>query len=721
MELATSKQAAAERELREERSKVSAAARDKKNLTAHVSELETKLIQEHDKSARRVVRVAASILAPRRHDDDDDNKSIVTRDSVESHTREAIDRFVDAAAAHSLDPVYEHLTARCGHLEAYVVDLEQRLHEEHEKAAARVVRIAASILHPRRPPALTAGAAGSPGGEDPSSFTALVVAGHGGGGGSGGGGEDDDDGGSEDSADSVELHTREAVQRIVAAAAGTDPIYENLSATAAHLEHEKRTLALQLGQLEHRLADERANSASLGEALFAASQRVAKLEARGGNTRLAREREVAEAAAAQAQTNAAAAAAATTAARGSAVYARPAAGAPPSRQPLLAEDRNLRGRRDGALRGARVRSPVVVGAQAPRKSTVSPVTEEGGGYGQQAQQQQVQQVQMQPPPRGARDGSRDRAVPAAIADGAEVNGQRRPRVRPRGGGGDDGCAGLSNPSTARSFHDDFYAASTSAQDPADTAGTQLGDGEEAVAPLNAFLPSKACSAPPSPHSLHSQLAFLAEEAPSSAMSPTGSHAAAAPAASVTAVAKVAGQQQRRRDDRTPAARPRSAVRLAKLDQVHAIEELQGGDGSDGGDDGDGGDGASLGFEDARQAPQRQRLQLQPLQPQFQPQPQPRAPGFGQRASAPRAVAPPRFARVRDYSVLVDASASMRLVDRGAFGRSRWTMARDALELLVPQVCPLLNAPRPRAAAAGSASALHNPPPPALSPKLSIQL
>jgi len=41
--------------------------------------------------------------------------------------------------------------------------------------------------------------------------------------------------------------------------------------------------------------------------------------------------------------------------------------------------------------------------------------------------------------------------------------------------------------------------------------------------------------------------------------------------------------------------------------------------------------------------------------------------------------------VRDYSVLVDASASMRLVDRGAGGVTRWEQARQALQLLVPQV------------------------------------
>ena len=55
-----------------------------------------------------------------------------------------------------------------------------------------------------------------------------------------------------------------------------------------------------------------------------------------------------------------------------------------------------------------------------------------------------------------------------------------------------------------------------------------------------------------------------------------------------------------------------------------------------------------------------------------------------------AAAPPASAalagRLRDYSVLVDASSSMRLVDRGTYGgRSRWALAREALELIVPQV------------------------------------
>mmetsp|Transcript_12133 Transcript_12133/g.28422 ORF Transcript_12133/g.28422 Transcript_12133/m.28422 type:complete len:915 (-) Transcript_12133:516-3260(-) len=43
-------------------------------------------------------------------------------------------------------------------------------------------------------------------------------------------------------------------------------------------------------------------------------------------------------------------------------------------------------------------------------------------------------------------------------------------------------------------------------------------------------------------------------------------------------------------------------------------------------------------------------------------------------------------RVRDYSVLVDASASMRLKDSTARGTTRWELAREALELIVPQVC-----------------------------------
>jgi hypothetical protein len=51
-----------------------------------------------------------------------------------------------------------------------------------------------------------------------------------------------------------------------------------------------------------------------------------------------------------------------------------------------------------------------------------------------------------------------------------------------------------------------------------------------------------------------------------------------------------------------------------------------------------------------------------------------------------------FGRVRDYVVIVDSSASMRLVDRslgvcGGFSaaRSRWELAQEALELLVPRV------------------------------------
>jgi Mg-chelatase subunit ChlD len=42
-------------------------------------------------------------------------------------------------------------------------------------------------------------------------------------------------------------------------------------------------------------------------------------------------------------------------------------------------------------------------------------------------------------------------------------------------------------------------------------------------------------------------------------------------------------------------------------------------------------------------------------------------------------------RVRDYSVLVDASSSMRTIDRDARGKTRWQLAKEALECLVPQV------------------------------------
>mmetsp|Transcript_4840 Transcript_4840/g.6231 ORF Transcript_4840/g.6231 Transcript_4840/m.6231 type:complete len:467 (+) Transcript_4840:57-1457(+) len=42
-------------------------------------------------------------------------------------------------------------------------------------------------------------------------------------------------------------------------------------------------------------------------------------------------------------------------------------------------------------------------------------------------------------------------------------------------------------------------------------------------------------------------------------------------------------------------------------------------------------------------------------------------------------------RSRDYSVLVDASSSMRLCEKEFYGRSRWSLAQEALEVLVPQV------------------------------------
>ena len=54
------------------------------------------------------------------------------------------------------------------------------------------------------------------------------------------------------------------------------------------------------------------------------------------------------------------------------------------------------------------------------------------------------------------------------------------------------------------------------------------------------------------------------------------------------------------------------------------------------------------------------------------------------ASPPPALAS-SLGRVRDYSVLVDASASMRLVERDSFGRTRWELAREAIELIVPRV------------------------------------
>jgi len=97
------------------------------------------------------------------------------------------------------------------------------------------------------------------------------------------------------------------------------------------------------------------------------------------------------------------------------------------------------------------------------------------------------------------------------------------------------------------------------------------------------------------------------------------------------------------------------------------------------DDGLKGDWASRGSSvecSPQRSPSAERLRpgssLSPAREPLKP--------FVQRRAA---TSPLGASRLRDYSVLVDASSSMRLVD--ARGKSRWEQAKEALEVLVPKV------------------------------------